>query len=60
MTKQLGKAALQRDRDRAKPIERSDSRADGDGDADSELNSSCRHWKKPVGRAGKRTAPPHR
>ena len=43
MTKQLGKAALQRDR--AKLIERSDSRADGYGDAEGELNSSCRHWK---------------
>ena len=32
-------------RDRAKLIERSDSRADRDGDADGELNSSCRHWK---------------
>ena len=32
--------------DRAKLIERSDSRADRDGDADSELNFSCRHWKE--------------
>ena len=41
MTKQLGKAA--KNRDRAKLIERSDSRADGDGDGDGKFNSSCRH-----------------
>ena len=45
MTKQLGKAALQRDTGQSQADRKSDSRADRDGDADGELNSSCRHWK---------------
>ena len=46
VTKQLGKGRCIGIGDRAKLIERSDSRGDGDGDADGELNSSCRHWKE--------------